>query len=118
MSEQQLIQAEQNNQKLQSTLFSLVEIEDFRQYLNLELDRRIMRNPRYSLRSFARFLEVDSSALSKMLRGKRPLGRKMIRQLGPRLGLNADEVLYYQKRAKRKSTGPKALAHSAGSYQS
>ncbi len=40
---------------------------DFRQFLEEELARRSQSYPRYSLRAFARDLEVDSSFRSKIL---------------------------------------------------
>ncbi|HAZ13222.1 MAG: hypothetical protein A2X86_00670 [Bdellovibrionales bacterium GWA2_49_15] len=57
----------------------------FRLYLKAQLAERQGRNPRYSLRSFARFLEIDSSALSKIMNGKRALGQKMMQRMGERL---------------------------------
>ncbi len=41
------------------------------QYLNDELEYRQEKNPAYSLRSFARDLSIDHSALSKIISGKR-----------------------------------------------
>ena len=64
----------------------------FREYLNQELARRAQRNPRYSLRAFARFLGTDFSAFSKMLRGKRPIGPTKIRDFGVRLGLPSEQI--------------------------
>lgn len=50
-----------------------------------ELKRRQERNPRYSLRSYARSLSIDPSSLSRMLNGKQDLslhlGAKVIQQL-------------------------------------
>mgnify|MGYP000555966179 CR=1 FL=1 len=41
-----------------------------------ELAKRIQRNPRYSLRSFAKSLGISHSLLSLILSGKRPISRK------------------------------------------
>lgn len=46
------------------------------QCLKRELDVRKLRNPRYSLRAFARALNVHPSALSRVLRGSQPLSLK------------------------------------------
>jgi len=45
----------------------------FRDILTQELRRRKAVNHRYSLRAFARSLQMDPSTLSKILRGKREL---------------------------------------------
>lgn len=46
---------------------------------------RSRKNPKYSLRAFANSLELDSSTLSAILRGKRPLTTKMALKLIDRL---------------------------------
>jgi transcriptional regulator with XRE-family HTH domain len=64
----------------------------FRIILQTEFDRRRATNPRYSLRSFARSLSVDHSALSQILRGKRRLTARSVRALGRRLRLSASAI--------------------------
>src|SRR5688572_12852065 len=54
-----------------------------------ELLRRSARNPRYSLRAFARFLDVDPATLSQLLRGERACTERTARRLGLRLGFSA-----------------------------
>ena len=61
---------------------------NFRQALQDEFGQRQRRNPRYSLRAFARDLGTDHSALSQILRGRRPLSPRMIRRFGARLRLS------------------------------
>lgn len=68
---------------------------EFRNRLRLELVERCKRNPSYSLRAFATQLGTDASTLSKLLKGKRPLGRKLVVQLGTRIGLSASELSPY-----------------------
>lgn len=80
---------------------------DFRQFLEDELARRSQNYPRYSLRAFARHLEVDSSFLSKILNGKRTVTMRTIRMFGERLNLTPDELLRFgeisrEKKMKRK----------------
>lgn len=80
---------------------------DFRQYLEDELARRSQNYPRYSLRAFARHLEVDSSFLSKILNGKRTVTMRTIRMFGERLNLTPDELARFgevsrEKKMKRK----------------
>lgn len=65
---------------------------DFRLLLQSELMRRCRLNPKYSLRAYAKSLGVDSSTLSKILRGKRPLGGISIRRLGDKLNLSPAEI--------------------------
>lgn len=61
---------------------------DFRRLLQAELARRCARNPRYSVRAFAKFLGTDHATLSQWLRGRRRLTETTIRRLGGRLGLS------------------------------
>lgn len=80
---------------------------DFRQFLEDELARRSQNFPRYSLRAFARHLEVDSSFLSKILNGKRTVTLRTIRMFGERLNLTPEELsrfgeLSREKKMKRK----------------
>lgn len=55
--------------------------ENFRIQLKSELDRRKKRNPRYSLRAYARFLNVDVATLSRVLAGKGGLSAKLAVQI-------------------------------------
>jgi transcriptional regulator with XRE-family HTH domain len=64
----------------------------FRKILLTEFDRRRTTNPRYSLRSFARSLSVDHSALSQILRGKRRLTARTVHALGRRLRLSPSAI--------------------------
>ncbi|RZA06760.1 MAG: TIGR02147 family protein [Proteobacteria bacterium] len=50
-------------------------------HLQKTFAERSRRNPQYSLRSFARALEIDSSTLSALLRRKRPLTAKQAQKL-------------------------------------
>ena len=49
--------------------------------LNSELDKRKLKNPSYSTRSYARDLEMDSSSLSSILKGNRKIPHHKIEQL-------------------------------------
>ena len=91
-----------NSSFMQENKFS-----DFRQFLEDELARRSQSYPRYSLRAFARHLEVDSSFLSKILNGKRTVTMRTIRMFGERLNLTPDELSRFgeisrEKKMKRK----------------
>lgn len=69
---------------------------DFRLFLQEELVRRIRTKPGYSMRAFARFLGIDSSRLSKMLRGERPIKPHFIESFGQRVGLSPDKIENYK----------------------
>jgi plasmid maintenance system antidote protein VapI len=49
--------------------------------LQNEFSRRRLVNPRYSLRAFARSVEIEHSTLSQLLRGKRTMTWKSIQQI-------------------------------------
>jgi hypothetical protein len=60
--------------------------------LKAELQRRQTRNPRYSLRAFARDLGTDHATLSQFLRGRRAASVRRIRLIGGRIGLHTDAI--------------------------
>jgi len=59
----------------------------FRQFLQEELATRCARNPRYSLRAFARYLKLDHSTLSQLLRGRRRFTARTVERIAGRLSL-------------------------------
>jgi uncharacterized protein (TIGR02147 family) len=67
-----------------------------RTLLQAELAGRCSKNPQYSLRAFARYLETDHSTLSQYLRGKRRLTGRAIRKFGARLGLDEEAIERYR----------------------
>lgn len=71
----------------------VIATEPLRLFLQDELVRRIQANRRYSARAFARSLGIDSSLLSKILRGERAVSRKLFAQLSERLELNPADFL-------------------------
>jgi hypothetical protein len=64
----------------------------FRHHLQQELIRRTNANPAYSLRAFARFLQINHASLLRLIAGERPLSRKMIQRLGLRLGMDLETL--------------------------
>jgi uncharacterized protein (TIGR02147 family) len=58
---------------------------DFRKFLSEELMKRRSRNPLYSLRSFARDLDMASSRLSDVLRGRYGVSEKAAEEIATRL---------------------------------
>lgn len=68
----------------------------FRQLLQEELLRRCKANPKYSLRAFAGSLGLESSRLSKILRGERPANAMLVEKLGQKLGLTLNQIEQYK----------------------
>ena len=64
----------------------------FRSRLQHEWERRRGRNHRYSLRAFARFLGIDHSTLSQILRGRRALTGSVAERLATRIGAPATDA--------------------------
>lgn len=79
--------------------------QDFRTFLQSELLERCRRNPRYSLRAFARALQIESSALSKILRGRRRLSDSMLTRLSVQLGLSPEQLSYYRNQQLESGSG-------------
>lgn len=64
----------------------------FRSYLEGELVDRCKKNPHYSLRAFANFLEIDHSTLSQIIRGKRKISSQMQERLAEKLCLGPEQL--------------------------
>ncbi|MDH4466424.1 MAG: TIGR02147 family protein [Bacteriovoracaceae bacterium] len=60
--------------------------------LQEELLMRNKSNSSYSLRAFAKLLQVSPSALSAMLRGKRSITKKSAEKMGLKLGMGLDVI--------------------------
>jgi uncharacterized protein (TIGR02147 family) len=70
-------------------------VKDFRLHLQDEFLSRCRRNPKYSLRAFARSLGVNHGILSTVLRNKRPLTARLVQELGFALRLGEKELNAY-----------------------
>lgn len=66
--------------------------ELLRSHLRRELLKRHQRNPKYSLRAFAKHLDLEPSYLSKLLQGKRMFNSKNIGRLEKKLGLSLSQT--------------------------
>lgn len=64
----------------------------FRHLLQKNLEERVEKNPRYSIRSFARLLQINDSSLSQILRGKRQLSSEQMQKKLARLGYEDTEI--------------------------
>jgi uncharacterized protein (TIGR02147 family) len=62
------------------------------QFLKAELDKRLQKNPHYSMRAFAQSLGLNIGTLSGLLSGKRPLTPKTAIKLCQRLGVSPVET--------------------------
>lgn len=85
-------------------------------YLQDELAQRTSKNPNYSLRSFAKSLDISPAALSALLNGKRPITYKMKERIGLRLGLSLEELKHLKARPHGNSK-LKAGAELGASFQ-
>ena len=72
-------------------------MKNFRNYLKKELKERQRRNPRYSLRSFARQLNMDASTLSKMMNARLSIGPIVMKKMAKQLGISATELQLFSK---------------------
>lgn len=70
-------------------------VSDYRQILKEELNHRCEQNPRYSLRAFARDLELSPSRLSEILNEKQGLSRKAALKITKKLGLREEEAKHF-----------------------
>lgn len=70
---------------------------NYRDFLREELARRSQRNPRYSLRAFARDLSLSASTLSEVLNGHHKLSSRLMKRLTDRLGLSPKQERALQK---------------------
>lgn len=83
---------------------------DFRAYLQSELVRRCKSNPKYSLRAFARLLEVEPSFLSKILNRKRVVTENTLNKFGSKMGLSPNDLQTYRAGLPGASSGEGQLA--------
>ncbi|MBT3984385.1 MAG: hypothetical protein HOE90_23720 [Bacteriovoracaceae bacterium] len=64
----------------------------YKKYLWDEFQQRIRRNPSYSLRSFARALGIDPSALSRVFNHKASLGPYSVQKIVNNLSLDGEQA--------------------------
>ncbi len=83
-----------------------------RSILESEFTRRRRLNPRYSLRAFARSVNIEHSTLSQLLRGRRPITWKSIRYLGGNMRWHGSAVL--EVSSERKKFDSRLIAERLG----
>lgn len=67
-------------------------LEQIRGAIQREFIERCRKNPSYSLRAFAKYLNIDQSFLSKLLKGQRSITPDLAAAVGPKLGLKPKQV--------------------------
>jgi uncharacterized protein (TIGR02147 family) len=73
----------------------IYEHSNYREYLRDTLIGQIRKNPRFSLRAFAKRVGLAPSNLSEVIRGKKNLSEKSAIQVAERMGLNPVETEYF-----------------------
>ena len=77
----------------------IFDCESIPEFLNSELRRRIQSNSQYSLRAFAKSLNMSPGAVSEILRGQRQLGPKAVDKVAKAVGLNNSETKFLHELA-------------------
>lgn len=84
--------------------------KDLRWVLQEELSSRCRKNPSYSLRAFAKLLDISPAALSALLNGKRPITHKMKERLGLKLGFSIKELSRFNSKPHGNTKRPQESA--------
>ena len=71
---------------------ALNNLEQIRIAIQREFIERCRKNPAYSLRAFAKYLDINQSFLSKLLKGQRAVTKDLAAAVGPKLGLKPAQV--------------------------
>jgi plasmid maintenance system antidote protein VapI len=69
--------------------------------LQREFVNRCKKNPAYSMRAFAKFLDIDQSFLSKMMRGQRSISQSTSLSLYGKLGLKPSQFIIDESSSKK-----------------
>ena len=88
---------------------------DYRDLIRAEFLKRRTKEPFYSLRQFAKELELSPMHLSYLLRGKRGLSKKNARRVAYRIGLITFAAQRFMFLASAQSGRSKGERHSARS---
>lgn len=82
----------------------------FRIKLMQEWDDRRKTNQAFSLRAYARFLSIDPSSLSAILKGKRGVPQSAVERICERLRLNEKEAKLFRESARFQKVSLRSLA--------
>lgn len=80
--------------------------------LQREFEQRQKRDPKLSLRGFARFIEIDPSALSAIFKGKRSLPKKNADKVAQILNLSEKETILFKDSIFNKNSTKKTSTDS------
>jgi len=109
------------NKNSEKSLFSspteALQARDFRSLLQQELVRRCQRNPKYSLRAFAKMLGISSAYLSLILSGKRRIPEQTVLAMGKALGLDPDQIEKFQQKVASKKQSSEARSEAPEDYR-
>lgn len=72
-----------------------MQTRNYRDILKDELERRCQHNPRYSLRAFARDLDLSPARVSEILKGKTGLSKERALIVAQRLGFSKTEAEFF-----------------------
>lgn len=70
---------------------NVVKYLDYRIWLQKEYSNRVRNNPRYSLRSFSKLLDMDPSSVSQILSGKRNISSKILNKICDSLSVGPEK---------------------------
>lgn len=82
--------------------------QNSRHYLQFEFEARKKRRPHYSLRAFARDLELSPSALSEYLNGKLTFSEERVLHICKKIQLKANQVEHWIDLIRMESSSSKA----------
>lgn len=68
--------------------------KDYREFLKDELEHRTISNSKYSMRAFARDLDLSPQVVSLVLNGKKGISAEVSLKIANRLGLTVEESSY------------------------
>lgn len=86
---------------------------DFKTLLKRKLEQRMTRNSRYSLRAFAKDMQIAPALMSDILNGKRGLSRTSATHLANRLGLTVTETEIFCDLVESQHARSKAIRQQA-----
>jgi len=89
---------------------------DFLEIINEEFGARVESNPSYSMRAFARDLEISPSRLSEILNERGGMSSKMAEKIAKQLGLISEEVGYFKALVERKHGRSEKIKKNAITY--
>ncbi len=95
--------------------------ECFRFWLQNRLMEKCRANPKYSLRAFAQYLDMDASSVSQIISGKRKASDKVITKICEKLSVSPSETKKFIQNAKissreKTNTDYEIMAEDAFAY--